>query len=448
MLRKKHTILAFLLLAGTAPAQSVPSVAELTSTARELTAQHRDLHAVASRTGEQEQQLARCLTLLEALVARMEQTEGLSVEHYVEVSSPMIYVVPAQGVRVAEAGLKRFPDARFLWDHVGFARFSLAASLPPCAQRTAELQAAEQTFRKALALTPDTFHAHLGIYQVLAALDRCAEALAEFELAMRDEAARAALPEAWRHKVDLLLRCGRAADAVALLTAADAPTETDARILLLRARALAGDLEGVKAASADVGKGAEPRKIVDAADALAYLGKKKEALELLALLPARGTAESVEGRARGLVLQCGAAMVVFWKASSFTPKGPLRAALTKALEHQIKAIDSTKMPPKEADLSSSPVLIAQMLANMPAEPAKDWANRVLQVLSVRAIPGHKPGKFEAMVIEATKAQRIPGEDDLAAVFLAMRGDVGDPECCGVLTGLRALEKLGGAEPGK
>jgi hypothetical protein len=46
------------------------------------------------------------------------------------------------------------------------------------------------------------------------------------------------------------------------------------------------------------------------------------------------------------------------------------------------------------------------------------------------------------VLALTKDRHVPCADDVPALFLAMRYDVGDPGASGVLTGLRALEKLG------
>ncbi|HEX5051815.1 MAG TPA: hypothetical protein VFZ65_08595 [Planctomycetota bacterium] len=428
------------------PAQEEPpTVGELAQTAHQLVEQ---LSASAPTDGagdEQKAARAAATKALEELVVRMETLTGLSVEHYVEVSSPMIFGCPQQCVRVAVAGLQHFPDSRFLWDHVGFARTQIAIEQPPCQARLAELQEAARAFRKALSNQPDTFHAHVGMFQVASLLGQVDDALVEFEAATKDEEGRQALPDAWLLRAGLLLRLGRAEDAAKLL-GSDVVTDElrgAAQILLLRAHAIGGDAAAAQALikkmrAADAG----PRVLVEAADALAYLGKKTEALQLLAQRPKRGAFETEEERVDQLLTQGAAAMEVFWKASDWSPKGPLRTALTAALEHRFLVMDTTAKPkPKETDLTASPALLAQLLGNAPESDEKAWADRTLLVLAIRSIRDHKSTPLEKQMLALQKDQRMPTSADEPAIFLAMRWDVGNPDACGVLTGLRAIEKL-------
>ncbi|MBM4060800.1 MAG: hypothetical protein FJ265_06860 [Planctomycetes bacterium] len=373
------------------------------------------------------------------------QTVGLTADHYVQASSPFLRLAPKTCLRIAESGLRRFPTSRFLCDHVGGARLVIAAGLRPGSAQVAELTAAEQAFRKALAQEPDTFHAHVGIMQVLSRLDRVPEALAELDLVAKDHDAELEVPDSWLLRAGLLMRCGRAAEAVPLLTGdgATGDLRPAARILLLRAHALAGDAAAATALIAELQKEAPgTRTLVEAADALAFLGKKPEALQLLAQRPKAGEWKTEEERIDQLLAASAAAMEAFWKATDFSPKGPLRAALTKALDHHFLVMDPAAKPqPKNTEVGAAPVLMARLLASAPASPQKDWGNRVLLALCLRAAPGYKPTPFEAKVVEMTKAMSTPTEADLPGVFLAMRHDVGDPDAAGVLTGLRALEKL-------
>ncbi len=446
-MRKTLPSILFLLALATAPrTQDEPlSVEQVTTSAHEFAQQLGNLRDIAEPTAEQKAELTKGLQELDEFVATIAKTEGLTARHYIEASSPLIAAFPAQARKIAEHGVKHFPESRPLWDHVGLALRRLTDGAAPSQQRVASLQAAEQALRTALTLTPDTFHTHLGLYQVLEELDQCDEALQQLDLGLASDEGKAAVQGAWLARGRLLLRLGRAKEAVAALTGADVPAEAvgDVQILTLRAYAIAGDAAAAQKAieamrAADPG----PRFLVEAADALAYLGKKPEALKLLAQRPKRAAFKSEQERIAQQLSSTAEAMEVFWKATDFTAKGPLRAGLTKALDHHILLMDPTaKAGAKETDLSTSPVLIANMLANMPKFPIEDWGNRVLQVLSVRAAPDHKPSPLEQKFGPVIVRGRSPTVVDEPAVLLAMRNEVGNPEACGVLTGVRAAEKL-------
>jgi len=449
MLDRTFALLAVLSLSLAPRAQDRPPSAEaLGRSAHDLVQQLAHLDAVDEPNDAQKAEHAEALKALDELAARIEKLEGLTAEHYVRASSPLLEGHAALALRIAKAGLKHFPESRFLCDHAGMAHTQLAVEVPPGATQLTELKAAEQSFRKALPLQPDTVHAHLGLCQVLSLLDQCDEALQQLDIAGKLAEAGEPLPDTGLLRISLLLRSGRAKEALVLLrTPGSAGHDADdAQILTLRACALAGDAAAAQAAITKLSPGpGNLRLLVEAADVLGFLGKKPEALKLLAQRPPRGDFETEEQRIAQLLLQTAAAQEVIWKANDFSPKGPLRAALTKALGHSYKTVDPSAKPPKETDLSGSPVLIAQMLANKPPSPQKDWANRVLQVLCVRASADHKPTPLETQVRDLTKGQRMPTADDVPALFLAMRRDVGDPDACAALSGLRAVEKLGGGK---
>jgi hypothetical protein len=437
---RKLVLLLPLLLAGLRAQDEPPSPQDLARHAQGLVQQARMLRESDSATKEMRAEAEKAIADFAAAMAR---GPGLSADHYVQASSPLLAEAPLAALQITEAGLEHHPDARFLWDHAGMARLQIAVSGRPSAEQVAELKRSEQAFRKALALAPDTFHAHLGIAQALSQLDEPAAALAELDLAMQDEQAKAAAPNAWLIRAGLLLRCGRTKEAVKVLT--DPGLGDDlrepARVLLLRAHALGNDAAAATALITKLQTEAPGLATnLAAADALAYLGKKAEALKLLAQRPATaaGGAETDDV----LLAQGAATMEAFWKATDISPKGPLRAAMTKALDHHFLVVDATAKPqPKETDVGSSPLLMSRLLAKAPATPAKAWGNRVLLILCIRAVREHKATPFEAQVAAMTKDMETPVEADVPAIAMAMRWAVGDPEVFGVLTGLRALDKL-------
>src|SRR4030095_11351678 len=173
--------------------------------------------------------------------------------------------------------------------------------------------------------------------------------------------------------------------------------------------------------------------------AIASVGRKAAALKLLAQRPKRGKFESEEEREAQKYSQSAEAMDAFLKATDFSPGGPLRAALTKALDHHYRFIAGGK----QDDFASSPMMMRKLLAgtNMPEEPIKDWGNHVLFVLSMRALPAHKPTPAEKQFADMMKKDRWPTVGDIPGRLLALRAAVGEPDAAGALTALRAVEKL-------
>lgn len=435
-----------MVLVGLRAQDDIPSPQDMARHAQGLVQQAKLLRESDSATKEARAEADKAVADFAAGIAA---GTGLEVDHYVQASSPLLEDFAQAALQIAEAGIARFADSRFLWDHVGMARLQIAVTNKPCEEQVAELKRSEQTYRKALSLAPDTFHAHLGIAQALSRLDRADEALAELDLAMQDEKVRSSIPSAFLHRAGLLMRVGRTKEAVKVLTdpGIDDELREPARLLLLRAHALGNDAAAATALIATMQKDAPGLPtILAAADALAYLGKKPEALKLLAQQPAAadGAAAGEAGLAQG-----AAAMEAFWKATDVSPKGPLRAALTKALDHHFFVLDGAAKPqPKQTDVSSSPLMMSRLLAMAPPTPEKEWGNRVLLVLCIRAVRDHKPTPFETQVAAMTKDLRTPTEADVPAVVLAMRWDVGDPGAYGALTGLRAFEKLVPKAPAK
>jgi hypothetical protein len=225
----------------------------------------------------------------------------------------------------------------------------------------------------------------------------------------------------------------------------DDESRNAAQVLILRAHALAGDAAKVaEQAKAMAAAGDAGRADLEQADALLWLGKKAEALKLLAKKPAGNGSEDNEN---SLLAQSYAALEQFANATEFGPSSPLRAALTKALGHSFKAaLPDQGGKTQDVDLSGSPMMMAYTMTRAPAQPLKQWGNRLLLALCLKAAPGWKPATTEAFLSKSLKD--MPGPDDLPGVLVAMCFAVGNPdEACG-LASLRAAEKLQDKAPAK
>ena len=447
------TILAAFLFASSLAAQDAMPVEQLASTAQRLKAKLDRLGEIENPNAEEKKRLAETEKELDDLAEWIERQKGFTEQHYVQAGAPFFETHPRQALRITDAGLKPFPDSRFLNDHRGFALTKIAEDLHPCAAQLAAWHGAEAAFRKSLTCKPETFHAHAGLFQVLDHLDRCDEAMRELDAAMAHEAGKQAVEIHVFHRASMLMRAGKAKDALKLLQAAQVSDEdkVDHLVFLVRAAALANDAAAAQAAipklrAADT----TPRSLIEAADALAYLGKKADALKLLAQRPPIGKFSNEQERLAQLWSQNGAAMEVFWTASDFSPAGPLRAALTKTLDHHFIVMDGGK----QVELNTSPLMMCKLLgdaakaANERDENIKDWGNHTLFVLCARAAPAHKPAGMEQnLVTMFTKNNDpIPDTNDIPARLLALRWNVGNTGTAGVLTGLRAIEKLEPKKP--
>ena len=442
----------FVLAVPVAPvvAQDAMPVEQLAATAQKLKAKLDRLAEIEKPSDAEKERIAATVQELSDLAEWIARQQGFTEQHYVEASSPFIQSHPKPALQITDAGLKLFPESRFLHDHRGFAQTKIAMDLHPCAARVKALQDAEAAFRKALTCKPETWHAHVGLFQVLDQLDKCDEALSELAIAEKDPAAKEGFVIPWQLRASVLMRAGKPKDAVKLLTTEkiEAADTVDQLVLLVRANALANDAAATQAAITKLrAADTTPRSLIEAADALAYLGKKPDALKLLAQRPPLGKWSSEQERIAQIWSQCGAAMEVFWNATDFSPTGPLRGALTKALDHSFMFMKDGK----EANLSSSPLMMCKLLegaAQNVSEHIKDWGNHTLFVLSARAAPAHKPDASEQFMIDsyAKNNDPIPGVDDIPARLLALRNNVGDPEAGGTLTGLRAIEKLEAKPP--
>ncbi|HEU4420334.1 MAG TPA: tetratricopeptide repeat protein, partial [Planctomycetota bacterium] len=415
-----------------------PSEEDVARTARTLAQQLGELGRADDKA-----QLAAKRKDLAAFVALCVKGEGFTEQHFVRAGFPFLGGEWQAALAISEAGTARFPESRFLHDHVGYARITGAFAEPPSAARVAGLGAAEAAFRKALQCKPDTWHAHAGLYQVLEHLGYCDEALRELDKALQHAEAGATINLTWLRRTGLLMRCERAKEALAVLKAVtpEDDEKVDVQIMLLRATALCGDAAATQAAANALrALESSPRTLVEAADALAYAGKTDEALKLLAQRPKHGKFESEEEREAQLYSQSAEAMEAFLKATDFSPGGPLRAALTKALDHHFFLMGAGG---RQDDLAGSPVMMTKLLGDsgMAEEPIKDWGNHVLFVLSMRAVPAHEPTPAEQQLVAMMKQQRWPTADDIPGRLLALRAAVGEPDQVGALTALRAVEKL-------
>ena len=432
-----------------------PSPRGMARSTRALLKELTGLEEADKPSDQQKEDLARCRKALQQLVDRFKEArEDLTLDHFVEVSSVMLEEQRgAECLAVAEAGLARFPESRFLLDHIGFAQTLIGVGLKPGARRLAALEAAEKAFRKALPLKPDTWHAHIGLAQALDLLDRPAEALVELAAGMRDAAGAKTIGRPWQLRAALLLRAGKHKDALAELQAAGstAPTEdqTALRILTLRATVLAGDTKKApELVTALLAADDSALATGAAADALLWLGKRDDAVKLLDKRPV-GTAgaEGEEDRADAIRKQSHETLKVMARTSDWSPAGPLRGALVKSLGHAFVAMDMGKDgKPVKVDHSGSPVLMAHLVQGIPHESAKDWGNFILLALCLRAIDGYKPNESEKRIHTALSKRGLPRSDELPAVLMELRRMVGDPSAAGGLCARRAAEKLGEAKP--
>lgn len=444
-----HTLrLAILFLLAVSLAAQAPSVRELAQQAHGIALAISTLKETEPPTATTAAELATAQKNLTAFVQKCRDATGLTAEHYVAASSPFLHTEPAAAIAISEAGLRHFAQARFLWDHVGIGHVQVASAGKPDRKFVASLRAAEQAFRRALPCEPDTYHAHLGLYRTLELLGDADGALVQFEATVQDPQGAAALGTEWPRRASLLLRAGKAKDALRLLASDEAKADGDENtaawlpILTLRATALTKDAAATtQAAMALVARDRSLRAAVHAADALAFVGKHDEALRLLAARPGAGPADDEERT----WAKSAQALTAFWAAKDRSSKGPLRLALTKALGHRFEVMDGKQKPPAAVDLSSSPAAMAHLVAQAPTSAAKDWGNRILLALCLRAMPDHEPTPLEQQVM-ATSAATMPQLDDLPALQAAARFAVGDPEAGGALTGLFAIDLLSDGKP--
>lgn len=418
----------------------VPGVEAMVQEVRVLATR---LQGLKSSNAEQRLQRTEAVKAIDAFLEPLLAGHGWSLEHFVQVSSPLVEVYPEAVLRVVEVGLKRFPDARVLHDQTGLARLSMATRLKACAERLTALRAAEHSFRKALSVPPDSHTAHLGLSQVLDLSGRYGEALGQLDVAQRlAVAAEQALPLLPLWRGGLLLRAGKPAEALTVLNGEGINPALAAKVevLVLRAHAMAGDLEQVESQAKSMAqKGDAARVALEHADALLWLGQRSEALALLAKKPV--IEKGSEGApAQALLAQSYAALELVATVTEFDPRSPVRVLLTKALGHSYsRALPDKEGKVREVDLSASPVLISHLLHTSPVQPVKQWGNRLLLVLCLKASPAWKPSPDEAVAVKAVSG--LPSLKDLPAILLAMRFAVGDPEqACG-LASWRIAESL-------
>jgi hypothetical protein len=443
----RRSLLALSLLVPPAFAQAIPAPDEL---AREAGSLAEQVTSLAKGASPNDPALAAAKKELAAFVAKCEAAVAWSERHYVEAGSPLLGPCDREALAITEAGLKQFPKSRFLWDHKGFALLSLVANDRPSAARLRGLQDAAAAFTAATKLGPDTMHAHVGLCQVLDHLGDVDGALRELQVVLADPQGKATVP-AWLLAASLNLRKGNTKEVLTALADAPADQAFEAAILKLRAHALAKDAAATATAiTALLAVEDSPRTQLEAADAWFVLGKKAEAKQALARLPAADQTGSDDDREAALQAQSGRALAVYWDASDVSAKGPLRAAWTQALGHKFVVMEPAKPKPKETDLSSSPRAMTYLLAQAMAadsEGTKAWANRALLVACLLASPEHKASPFEASTLQVVDKNPVPA-DDIPALVLAAKFAVGDPYAVCALSGQHAIERIAAAAPAK
>lgn len=219
---------------------------------------------------------------------------------------------------------------------------------------------------------------------------------------------------------------------------------TKADLLILEVRALA--LSGEAAAAVDAiarlrAMESSSRTVLEAADALAHLGRKEDALKTLAEQAVVTESAKEPAWERELYGKAVAVMRALWTTDDFSPTGPLRAALTKALDYHVLVTDQGT----QIDLASSPIAICRLLGRSPpeAEGVTYWADHVLLVLSVYAAASHHPTAAEQRVLAewAGNGVAVPGIADVPGCLLSMRGLVAFSDGPATLTALRTVEKF-------
>jgi hypothetical protein len=242
------------------------------------------------------------------------------------------------------------------------------------------------------------------------------------------------------------MRAGKPKDAIAVLQRAKATDHDERRAidrLVLRAFALAGDGKEVTArVTALLAADPSPGATAAAVDALAWLGKRGDAIRILGQRPPRPVeGEDAAETAQRRQSQDALALLV---KGDFANTPVLRAALTKALGHSFLVHGTAKGKdgkPAPTDLSASPAMMVQLLCSLPSASCKDWANRVLLAMCIDALPQHEPTPLEDTVRAARKDAHVPDSADLPAVLAAIRRGVGDAEDDVALVALRAAQRL-------
>lgn len=443
------SLLAFVLFAATPlAAQGVPSLEELEKTVQRLRDQVR-FRALKQPTDEEAAALEQGEAELARFVETMTTLDGASERHYLLPIDAFLALYPSHALQLATAGLRRFPDSLQLLQASAIANFHVADQSFVNAARVHALQEAERTLRRMTALGCDSWTVHAGLARALDGLDRCEEALAELDaVALDPDGARDGTHRPLQ-RVSLLMRAGRPKDALALLRAAapgDATTATIDRLVLgVRACALAGDLVAARAAITSLREADHStRALVESAAALAHLGENADALQLLATRPALA-ANADAGSDDTRWSRMAAATEALLRADDVSPAGPLRMALTTALDlHCWMGSDETRH-----DFNTSPIVMAKMLGGMgmPEHPITVQGDHVLFVLCALAAPTHQPSGNERVLLDVfAQDGPIPDATDVPARLLAIRRNVGDPEIGGALTALRVIDKLTKSAP--
>lgn len=430
-------VLAFLAV-GPLVAQDAPSSESFEATVRQLREKVR-FRASKEPTEEEAAALAAGEHELSRFVESVERQQGLTERQYVLAADTFVTLYPAEALRLAHAGLRHFPESLRLLFGSATANIGVAETSFPSAARVRALEGAERSLRTMAKLGADTWPVHAAMARVLAHLDRCTEALAEFDAASRDPRGEESLRGRTRTKVSLLLRAGQPLKAIEAMRDTPEIATIDRLVLTVRARALAKDLAATRAAIVTL-RDAEnsPRTTAEAADALGHLGERAEALRLLASRPA--TPATADRDALEWSRTC-AALEVLLRCDDLGPASPLRMALTNALDHHFwMGRDENRF-----DFRASPLVMMKMIGGMgrPEAPITVQGDHLLFLLCAAAAPTHRPDDRERVLLDvfAQDGQPMPSGDDVPAHLLAMRENVGDPDAGCPLTALRIAEQI-------
>ncbi len=302
---------------------------------------------------------------------------------------------PARALKICLAGKRKYPKSRFILDNLGLAYLLEARDASKAEERTRALRKAYRTFKKAVKLKPDTYHAHFGLFQAAYHLGRYETALEELEKFRSFKDAPRPLKKPRTMEGKTLLGAGRFEKAAAALKDPAALREDPNNgILAMRALALAGKTKEALALAEELEKkGADPRLARWAkADLLIFLGKKKEAVHFLKKHPVKRKKDE----SKGSFLLAGQAQAGLRFLSLLGPKttSKIRRGLPKILDHKfILFLPGKGKKPKELRLNASPIAMAKLMIECPPS-VKIGENTVYLSLLSLALQRHKPTSFE------------------------------------------------------
>ncbi len=435
------------LTAGYTDAQEqLPPPADLSRIAVELASRIQGQLVPTGSPASRQQDRAAAESELRNFVDRVCAHDQLTPAHVVELSTALLESNPADCFRVAEAGVRRFPESLHLLDHLGRSRLRHADTTWPSAERLRSLRAARLAFTRAVERKHTSAATYLGLFAVQRELGEPSLSVLDAALAQRDAAEQIENP--WLLRAGALLLLGKPEEAIRVLEQNQVPAsmQATARILRLRALVLAGDAAPAQAqVPALLAADPSDRATAAAIDALLHLGQRAEALAVMRQRPVRAaeqeSPEAVERRQQAFSAFSALARNPEWSTST-----RIVPALANALRFKFVATDwaGREEDGFEAplDLSTSPPVLAALLP-LSRRPGQEslWARHILLALSLRAGSRHEPTAAEASFLRTFTHEAQAPQADLPAILLALRVAIADPDALGALAAHRVASEL-------